>query len=92
MAAGVLVGRWLRDWTGGFDAAMGSSLALNLVSMFSKWCCPPPATTNCRTGSRSFRPKRKRSPQRGTKSVKMPRDTMDKNCSALGPSVTIPLP
>ena len=29
MAAGALIGGWLRDWTGSFDASMGLSLALS---------------------------------------------------------------
>ena len=35
MAAGALTGGWLRDWTGGFDATMGLSLALSLTGVFS---------------------------------------------------------
>ena len=35
MAAGALTGGWLRDWTGGFDATMGLSLALSLIGVFS---------------------------------------------------------
>ena len=35
MAVGALVGGWLRDWTGGFDATMGLSLALSVVGVFS---------------------------------------------------------
>jgi hypothetical protein len=35
MAAGALVGGWLRDWTGGFDATMALSLFLSLVGVFS---------------------------------------------------------
>ena len=35
MAAGSLTGGWLRDWTGGFDATMGLSLALSLVGVVS---------------------------------------------------------
>ena len=35
MAVGALAGGWLRDWTGGFDATMGLSLALSLVGVFS---------------------------------------------------------
>ena len=31
MATGALVGGWLRDWTGSFDATMGLSLALSTV-------------------------------------------------------------
>ena len=35
MAAGALTGGWLRDWTGGFDATLGLSLALSLIGVFS---------------------------------------------------------
>ena len=35
MAAGSLIGGWLRDLTGNFDATMGLSLALSLVGVFS---------------------------------------------------------
>ncbi len=35
MATGALTGGWLRDWTGGFDATMGLSLALSLTGVFS---------------------------------------------------------
>ena len=35
MAAGALVGGWLRDWTNGFDATMGLSLVLSLVGVLS---------------------------------------------------------
>jgi MFS family permease len=35
MAAGALIGGWLRDLTGNFDATMGLSLALSLVGVFS---------------------------------------------------------
>ena len=33
MAAGSLVGGWLRDWTGNFDATMGLSLVLSVVGV-----------------------------------------------------------
>ena len=35
MAAGSLVGGWLRDWTGNFDATMGLSLVLSTVGVIS---------------------------------------------------------
>ncbi len=35
MAAGSLIGGWLRDWTGNFDATMGLSLVLSLVGVLS---------------------------------------------------------
>ena len=35
MAAGALAGGKLRDWTGGFDATLGLSLALSLTGVFS---------------------------------------------------------
>ena len=35
MAAGSLVGGWLRDWTGSFDATMGLSLVLSVVGVIS---------------------------------------------------------
>lgn len=35
MAAGSLVGGWLRDWTGNFDATMGLSLVLSIVGVIS---------------------------------------------------------
>ena len=35
MAAGALVGGWLRDWTDSFDATMGLSLVLSLVGVVS---------------------------------------------------------
>lgn len=35
MAAGSLVGGWLRDWTGDFDATMGLSLVLSTVGVLS---------------------------------------------------------
>ena len=35
MAAGSLIGGWLRDWTGNFDATMGLSLVLSLVGVVS---------------------------------------------------------
>ena len=35
MAAGSLVGGWLRDWTGDFDATMGLSLVLSIVGVIS---------------------------------------------------------
>ena len=35
MAAGSLVGGWLRDWTGNFDATMGLSLLLSIVGVIS---------------------------------------------------------
>ena len=35
MAAGSLVGGWLRDWTGNFDATMGLSLVLSTVGVLS---------------------------------------------------------
>ena len=35
MAAGSLIGGWLRDWTGSFDATMGLSLALSLIGVVS---------------------------------------------------------
>ena len=41
MAAGSLIGGWLRDWTGNFDATMGLSLALSLFGVFSIVVLPP---------------------------------------------------
>ena len=35
MAAGSLIGGWLRDWTGDFDATMGLSLVLSVVGVIS---------------------------------------------------------
>ena len=35
MAAGSLIGGWLRDWTGSFDATMGLSLVLSVVGVIS---------------------------------------------------------
>ena len=35
MAAGSLMGGWLRDWTGDFDATMGLSLVLSVVGVIS---------------------------------------------------------
>ena len=35
MATGSLVGGWLRDWTGNFDATMGLSLAMSVVGVVS---------------------------------------------------------
>ena len=35
MATGSLIGGWLRDWTGNFDATMGLSLAMSVVGVIS---------------------------------------------------------
>ena len=35
MAAGSLIGGWLRDWTGNFDATMGFSLVLSMTGVLS---------------------------------------------------------
>ncbi len=44
MATGSLIGGWLRDLTGNFDATMGLSLVLSLVGVFSIVLLPPTRT------------------------------------------------
>ena len=63
MAAGALIGGWLRDLTGNFDATMGLSLVLSLVGVFSIVVLPSTRTHQLPDWEQQLPPEAQTEPQ-----------------------------